>query len=87
MATELLATGSTAADSSDLVIADGSTVTVGIKGATSAQARVRITLKDDGGAYTDVGELTPFRPAVLIAAPGTYRFTRVADYTCGVFSA
>ncbi|XKM40310.1 hypothetical protein A4U53_030730 [Rhizobium ruizarguesonis] len=87
MAIELLAVGSTAANSSDLVIASGSTVTVGIKGATSSQARVRITLKDDAGGYTDVGEITPFRPAIAITAPGTYRFSRVAGDACGVFSA
>ncbi|MBB3523065.1 hypothetical protein [Rhizobium sp. BK456] len=87
MAAELLAVGSTAANSSDLVVASGSTVTVGIKGATTSQARVRITLKDDAGGYTDVGELTPFRPAFAITAPGTYRFTRVAGETCGAFSA
>lgn len=85
MAIELLAVGSTAANSSDLVVT--STVTVGIKGALTSQAHVRITLKDDAGGYTDVGELTPFRPALAITAPGTYRFTRVAGETCGVFSA
>ncbi|MBX4992303.1 hypothetical protein ABID08_000734 [Rhizobium binae] len=87
MATELLAVGSTAANSADLVVASGSTVLIGIKGATTAQARVRITVKDDAGGYTDVGELTPFRPAIAITAPGTYRFSRVAGEMCGVFSA
>ena len=87
MPTQLLATGSTAADSADLPVTAGSPVTVGIKGTVDAQARVRITLKDDAGGYTDVGELTPFRPALAISAPGTYRFTRVAGSTCGVFSA
>lgn len=87
MATELLATGSTAANSSDLVVAAGTPVTVGIKGTVDAQARVRVTLKDDSAAYTDVGEITPFRPALCISAPGTYRFTRVAGSVCGVFSA
>lgn len=87
MASELLAVGSSAANSSDLVVASGTTVTVGLKGAVNAAARVRILLKDDGGAYIDVGELTPFRPVLAIAAPGTYRFTRVAGATCGVFSA
>jgi hypothetical protein len=87
MATELLAVGSTAANSADLVVASGSTVTVGMKGATSGEARVRVQLKDDAGAYIDVSELTPFRPATAITAPGTYRFARVAGATCGVFSA
>jgi hypothetical protein len=87
MATELLATGSTAADSSDLVVSDGSTVTVALKGDTDGAAFVRILLKDDAGGYADVGELSPYRRAIAIAAPGTYRFTRRAGATCGVFSA
>lgn len=86
-ATDLLAVGTTAANSSDLVVASGSTVTVGIKGAIASTARIRITLKDDLGGYTDVGELTPFRPALAITAPGTYRFTRPVGDACGVFSA
>lgn len=87
MATELLATGSTAANSSDLVVAAGTPVTVGLKGLADAQARVRILLKDDAGAYSDVSELTSFRPAICIIAPGTFRFTRVAGSACGVYSA
>lgn len=87
MATELLATGTTAANSADLVVASGSMVTVGIKGVVDATARVRILLKDDGGGYTDVADLNSFRPAIEIVAPGTYRFTRVAGGACGVFSA
>jgi hypothetical protein len=87
MATELLATGSTAANSADLVVASGSMVTVALKGVVDATARVRILLKDDTAAYSDVAELNSFRPATEIVAPGTYRFTRVAGGACGVFSA
>lgn len=86
-AAELIATGSTAANSSDVVIADGSSVTVGLKGLDGSQARVLILLKDDAGAYNPIGELTALKPSIVIAAPGTYRLTRVAGATCGVFSA
>lgn len=86
MPTEIIATAATAADSSDVVIADGETLTVGLKGLTAADSRVRILLKDDAGAYNDVGELNAYVPALVLAAPGTYRFTRVAGGTCGVFS-
>jgi len=87
MATELLATGSTAASSSDLVVADGSTVTVALKGDTTGEAYVQILLKDDAGAYAVIGAISPYLRAVVIAAPGTYRFTRRAGAVCGVFSA
>jgi hypothetical protein len=87
MATELLATGSGAADSADLAVSAGAPVTVCLKGQADGNARVRITLKDDAGQYQDVGELTAQRPALAITAPGTYRFTRVAGSQCGVFYA
>lgn len=85
-AAEILATGSTAANSTDQTVAAGTPVTYGLKGFATAEARVRILLKDDAGAYLDVGELTPYRASTVISAPGTYRFTRVAGATCGVFS-
>lgn len=87
MATQILATASTAADSTDLVVAAGTPVTVCLKGVVAADARVLISIKDDGGAYIGVGELTSSRPAQVVTAPGTYRFSRPAGTSCGVFSA
>lgn len=84
MATQLLATGSTAASSSPLTVT--APVTISLKGLTGADADVNIELQDDAGAYVQVGELTSSQPATLITAPGTYRFSRTAG-TCGVFSA
>ncbi len=86
MPTQILSTGTTAADSADVVVADGETLTVGLKGAADTKARVLIFLKDDGGGYNGVGELSAVRPATVIAAPGTFRFTRIAGAACGVFS-
>jgi hypothetical protein len=86
MATELLATGSTAANSTDLVVAAGTPVTVGLKGYAD-NATVRILLKDDAAAYNWVGNLISVQPVVVISGPGTYRFARVAGVACGVFSA
>lgn len=87
MATQLLATASIAADSSDLVVAVGTPVTVCLKGVISNSAEVVVKLKDDAGAYNIVGYMTSQNPAMMISAPGTYRFSRVAGGTCGVFSA
>lgn len=84
MATQLLAAGSTAASSSDLVVTTA--VAISLKGLTGAEAFVYIELKDDAAAYQQVGQLTSTAPATVISAPGTYRFTRRAGATCGVFS-
>ncbi|RWO20665.1 hypothetical protein [Mesorhizobium sp.] len=86
MATQLLAAGTTAADSADVVVAAGTPVTVSLKGWVT-DAKVYIYLKDDAAAYNLVGILTAYEPATSITAPGTYRFSRVAGASCGVFSA
>jgi len=87
MATELLATASTAANSADIVVDSSAPVIVMMKDQTGAEARIRILLKDEDGNYFDVGELTPARPALGLALTGTYRLTRVAGAVCGAFSA
>jgi hypothetical protein len=87
MATQILATASTAADSADVTVASGTPLTVGLKGVADGNAMVIIKLKDDAAAYNVVGSLTSTAPSTLISAPGTYRFSRVAGATCGVFSA
>lgn len=91
MPTQILATGTTAANSADVVVASGDTLTVCLKDADGGRALsaalVHILLKDDAGAYMRVDTLTGARPALAIIAPGTYRFSRIAGTSCGVFSA
>lgn len=87
MATQILATGSTQADSADVTVAAGTPVTVGLKGVTDQSAVVLISLKDAGAYNQTGGRLTSDVPSLMISAPGTYRFSRVAGATCGVFSA
>lgn len=86
MATQILAAASTAADSADVTVAAGTPLTVGLKGVTDQNAIVIISLKDDAPAYNVVGRLTSDVPSLMISAPGTYRFSRVAGATCGVYS-
>lgn len=90
MPTEILAVGTTATDSSDVVVAAGATLTVCLKDASGAHvepgAEVRISLKDDGGQYFQVDSLTGSRPALVIGGAGTYRFKRMPGVSCGVFS-
>lgn len=91
MATEILAIGTTATSSSDVTVSSGSTLTVCLKDAAGAVvgagAKVEIQLKADSGEYFTVATLTGGRPALVIMGAGTYRFTRAAGTSCGVFSA
>jgi len=87
MATEILPTADTAANSADLVVEAGIPVTVALKGVGGRAAFVLILLKDDAGVYHQMAELSVDHRATVITAPGTYRFTRVAGDACGVFSA
>lgn len=92
MPTEILAVGNADANSADVVVADGSTLTVALKDATgpvvASGCIVDILLKDDAGQYFLIDTLTVHQPAVVISAPGTYRFSRNNRGTasCGVFS-
>ncbi len=86
-AAEILPTASTAADSSDVVVAAGVPLTVALKGVVDGAAFVLIQIKDDAAAYQQVGELSPSNRVTVITGPGTYRFHRVAGGACGVFSA
>lgn len=87
MPAQILAVGTGAANSSDVVVTDP--ITVAIKDAAGPRAGsglIEIYLKDDAGQYFRVGTLFADKP-LLIAGPGTYRFTRPASSeSCGVFS-
>jgi hypothetical protein len=89
MASEILPIAATAGASADIVVAANSSLTVGLKFAGPANnGRVMIELKSDTGDYFAVDELAgPGRAAVMIVAPGTYRFVRVVNgASVGVFS-
>lgn len=88
-AANILTTAATAANSSDVTIAAGATLTVALKDAAgtrvSSTARISVQLKDDTGAYFEVDALTFARPMIVLPA-GTYRFGRLAGASIGVFS-
>ncbi len=88
MATEILAVGTAAADSSDVVIAAGAQLTVSLKGSVATpRGEVYIKLKDDGGVYWPFARLTAEVPQVILPGAGTYRFSRIEGAgQCGVFS-
>lgn len=89
MPTQILAVGTTAADSADVVVAAGDELTVCLKDAAGpgvlSSALVRVQLKDDAGQYFTIDSLSGARPALIVRA-GTWRFVRVAGASCGVFS-
>lgn len=90
MAVEILAVGTTAASSADVIVASGESLTVCLKDAEGpsigSYARVQIQLKADSGQYFTIDTLSQAKLAVVIQAAGTYRFARSAGTPCGVFS-
>lgn len=83
---QLIAAGTTAAQSADFTVAAGETLTVSLK-AAAGDAQAVIELKDDGGTYTIIARMDVNNPAWAISAPGTYRVRRRAGGSCGVFRA
>lgn len=91
MPSEILAVGTTAANSTDQVVSAGTPLTVCLKDAAGPsvgdKVAVDVLLKADSGEYFKVDYLNNIRCAVMIVAPGTYRFSRLAGSdSCGVFS-
>jgi len=89
-AANVITTGATAVDSADLVVTT-TPLTVCLKDAAGPVigngALVYISLKDDTGQYFQIAQLTRSQPAIVLTGAGTYRCSRVAGTSCGVFSA
>jgi len=94
-ATELIAVGTGAAVSADIVVIAGLPLTVCLKDAdgtdVGSNCRVDIQLKADDGQYYSIGILAGFNGgnrAIVLSGPGTYRLSRPAGSdSCGAFSA
>jgi hypothetical protein len=94
--TQLLAVGTGAANSVDIVVPAGAPVTVMLKDADGSDdlpsgCAVNIMLKDDGGQYFRIGQLNSNdleQRARMLTGPGTYRLSRTpGSASCGAFSA
>lgn len=83
MATNILTTGATALDSSEITLTADTLVS--LKGAEPG-AKVIIKAKDDTAAYQNVSALTQDQPSGVLPA-GVYLFSRLAGPACGVFHA
>lgn len=77
---QIIASGTTDATSSDIVVT--SPVTISLFWSATPPlpkcAIARIDVKGSNGAYMELGMVTQTLPAVSIVAPGTYRVRRVA---------
>lgn len=84
----ILAAGTSAATSTDIVLADGATKTVGIFTAGSfGRIGVIRVMVDTPGADIPIVALTPKHPVVVLAGPGTFRVVRPAmPVAVGVFT-
>jgi hypothetical protein len=86
----ILAAGTTAATSTDVVVAAGSTVTIGIfvsSGDFSVSGPIVQVMADTPGADVSVATLSPQSPTAVIAGPGTFRAKRMAvSQSIGVYT-
>lgn len=80
---ELIAAGTTDANSADIVLADGASSTVFLKSGTGgpivAGARAAIQIKSSDSYYFTVGTLDRDAPAKALLGPATFRIVRVAN--------
>ena len=80
---ELIASGTTEVNSSDIVVADGESTTVFLKSGTGGPivngAVASVQIKSSGGHYFTIGTLDKDAPAKVIQAPGTFRVVRYAN--------
>ncbi len=86
----VLAIGTTAANSSDIVVAAGAIGSFSLKktsgGVLNAQSLVKVYRKDDLGEYNLIGRLNTSKSFISLPE-GTYRFSRAASApSVGVFS-
>ena len=85
--TTILAAGTSAAVSSDVVVAPGSVVSIGIFAATPIPPDVVLYVKQDTPIAADnvIAKLTHTDRAISISSPGTYRVKR-GDIAAGGIS-
>lgn len=86
MANTVLAAGTTAATSTDIMVAAGAVVTVGIFAATTVleKGQRAIVYQDTPGADVQIAELSMDKPSTVISGPGTFRVKRPALAVTGI---
>jgi len=85
----VLAAGTTETTSSDITVAAGSTVVVGLFSASKIPEDIFFSLMmDTPSADIKIGDLSDEKPVLMISGPGTYRVKRPAltgGISVGVF--
>ncbi len=81
---ELIASGTTQADSADFTVAVGTPARISLFNATGAQVgggSAYIQYKASNGGYFDfpAGGLDGFNQSITLSAPGTYRVRKLAS--------
>lgn len=86
--TTILAAGTSAATSTDILVAAGASVTVGLFSAAAIPPEVRLQILIDTPSADDVvGVLTGAEPVMVLSGPGTYRVSRpLIGVSVGVFT-
>jgi hypothetical protein len=81
----LIASGTTAEDSSDFTVVAGTPVTIFLHDAAGpnvpGDCTAAIQVKSSGSQYFTVGVLDGNNPARVITGPGTYRVSKFASAT------
>lgn len=81
----VLASAQTAAVSSDITIASGATITLGLFSAAAIPAPVQLVIRQDSpGKDMLVGKLSAANPTATLTGPGTFRVFRPNIATYGV---
>jgi 2-methylaconitate cis-trans-isomerase PrpF len=86
--TTILASGSTEATSSDVVLTSGAIASIGIFATTGSPTptdRALLYIDSPGGDVV-VSHLNQGNPVVQVMGPGTFRATRRVGSNCGVWS-
>jgi len=88
--TTILAAGSTAATSSDVTVAAGASVSVGLFSAAGIPKDIELPIyMDTPSLDAQVGVLTAKTPAIVLSGPGVFRVRREAlanSVSVGVFA-
>lgn len=86
----ILASGTTGATSSDVPVAAGSVVSVGVfmsSGVALSQGPLAVVMMDTPGGDIPIKTLTEAEPATVLSGPGTFRVVRApCSVAIGVFS-
>lgn len=80
MPSNILASGSTEASSSDITV---TTTAKTVHGFGGGQWRLNLQIKNSAGGYTNVATLTDSDPSRTLYGPGVYRVNRSAGQTAG----